>query len=78
MSPIYGYKCSKCGHCFDKRNSVEERRFMRCPECDYLAEMVMLQPFNYKVALRWPEDRREHFGRIFDGRRCDRPKAFGE
>ena len=75
--PIYIYKCRTCGEVFEERNSIEDRQFRRCIKCDYLAEKVFGQPFNFAMALTWPEDRKEHFRRQFEDRRCERPREYG-
>ncbi len=77
MSPTYGYKCSKCGEVFEVRTVVEGRYLVRCPKCGYLAELMVVQPFNFRMGMKWPADRKEHFAREFENRRCERPKAYG-
>lgn len=31
--PIYEYQCQKCGHHFEKRQSISDKPLTRCPVC---------------------------------------------
>jgi putative FmdB family regulatory protein len=31
--PTYEYECNKCGHRFEKFQSITEKPLQRCPEC---------------------------------------------
>jgi putative FmdB family regulatory protein len=32
--PIYGYKCTECGHQFDKLQKMSDDPLKDCPECN--------------------------------------------
>jgi putative FmdB family regulatory protein len=47
--PLYGFKCSVCGHKFDEARRVAERDNMSyCPECFNQADRM----FNFNTAIR--------------------------
>ena len=31
--PTYEYECTKCGHCFEKFQSMKDEPLKRCPKC---------------------------------------------
>lgn len=31
--PTYEYECARCGHTFERFQSITEKRLQRCPEC---------------------------------------------
>lgn len=42
--PIYEYKCVKCGHRFEKIESVTAAEVKKCPKCGAKAERVLNAP----------------------------------
>lgn len=44
--PTYVYECSECGHCYERRHSVEDDPDVSCPECSEDAVKRILQAAN--------------------------------
>lgn len=42
--PLYEYKCSKCGHRFEKIETVSASVKKKCPECGGTAERMLAAP----------------------------------
>ncbi len=42
--PLYEYKCVKCGHRFEKIESVTASEVKKCPKCGAKAERVLNAP----------------------------------
>lgn len=42
--PLYEYKCVKCGHRFEKIESVSAKETKKCPKCGAKAERVLNAP----------------------------------
>jgi putative FmdB family regulatory protein len=42
--PLYEYKCAKCGHRFEKIESVSASFRKKCPECGGKAERMLAAP----------------------------------
>lgn len=42
--PLYEYKCSKCGHRFEKIESVGASETKKCPKCGAKAERLLAAP----------------------------------
>jgi len=42
--PIYEYKCTKCGHRFEKIQKISARRVGTCPECKGRTERMVHAP----------------------------------
>jgi putative FmdB family regulatory protein len=42
--PLYEYKCVKCGHRFEKIESVSASETKKCPKCGAKAERVLNAP----------------------------------
>ena len=42
--PLYEYKCVKCGHRFEKIESVTASEIKKCPKCGARAERVLNAP----------------------------------
>ncbi len=42
--PLYEYKCVKCGHRFEKIESVNASEVKKCPKCGAKAERVLNAP----------------------------------
>lgn len=42
--PLYEYKCVKCGHKFEKIESVSASETKKCPKCGAKAERVLNAP----------------------------------
>ena len=42
--PLYEYKCVKCGHRFEKIESVSASTTKRCPKCGAKAERMLAAP----------------------------------
>lgn len=42
--PLYEYKCVKCGHRFEKIESVDASAKKKCPECGSTAERMFAAP----------------------------------
>jgi putative FmdB family regulatory protein len=42
--PLYEYKCVKCGHRFEKIESVSAAATKKCPECGGKAERLLAAP----------------------------------
>ena len=42
--PLYEYKCVKCGHRFEKIESVGASTKKKCPECGSTAERMLAAP----------------------------------
>lgn len=42
--PLYEYKCIKCGHKFEKIESVSASETKKCPKCGARAERVLNAP----------------------------------
>lgn len=42
--PLYEYKCVKCGHRFEKIESVSASERKKCPKCGAKAERVLNAP----------------------------------
>lgn len=49
--PLYPYRCTKCGHRFEKIQSFNSEPETRCPQCGGLLERVLTAPgLNFKGA----------------------------
>ncbi len=42
--PLYEYKCRKCGHRFEKIESVSASEKKKCPKCGARAERLLAPP----------------------------------
>jgi putative FmdB family regulatory protein len=42
--PLYEYKCAKCGHRFEKIESVGASEIKKCPKCGGRAERLLAAP----------------------------------
>jgi putative FmdB family regulatory protein len=42
--PLYEYKCVKCGHRFEKIESVSASEIKKCPKCGAKAERMLNAP----------------------------------
>jgi len=42
--PLYEYKCRKCGHRFEKIESVNSSTTKKCPKCGATAERLLAAP----------------------------------
>lgn len=42
--PLYEYKCRKCGHRFEKIESVNSSITKKCPKCGATAERLLAAP----------------------------------
>ncbi len=42
--PLYEYKCRKCGHRFEKIESVNSSTTKKCPKCGTPAERLLAAP----------------------------------
>lgn len=42
--PLYEYKCQKCGHRFEKIESVNSSTTKKCPKCGATAERMLAAP----------------------------------
>jgi putative FmdB family regulatory protein len=42
--PLYEYKCEKCGHRFEKIESVSASEVKKCPKCGGRAERLLAPP----------------------------------
>jgi putative FmdB family regulatory protein len=42
--PLYEYRCVKCGHCFEKIESVSASDVKKCPKCGAKAERQLSAP----------------------------------
>ena len=42
--PLYEYKCVKCGHKFEKIESLSASEIKKCPECGARAERQLAPP----------------------------------
>jgi len=42
--PLYEYKCAKCGHSFEKIESLSASTTKKCPECGGKAERQLAAP----------------------------------
>lgn len=40
MSPIYEYKCPKCGHIIERLMSIHDEWYGGCPKCNTTMEKV--------------------------------------
>ncbi|MCK4728096.1 MAG: zinc ribbon domain-containing protein [Desulfobacterales bacterium] len=45
--PIYEYRCTGCGHSFERLQSLQEGSSNTCPECGKPAEKVMSSSVAY-------------------------------
>ena len=75
--PIYEYVCKGCGCEYTRERRVEERGEARCPWCGKMGKKA-ISGFNFITALKWSEDRREHFAREFEKRRIERPRGIDD
>jgi putative FmdB family regulatory protein len=42
--PLYEYKCRKCGHRFEKIESMNASTTKKCPKCGAVAERMLAAP----------------------------------
>jgi putative FmdB family regulatory protein len=42
--PLYEYKCRKCGHRFEKIESMDASTTKKCPKCGAVAERMLAAP----------------------------------
>lgn len=42
--PLYEYKCRKCGHRFEKIESISASTTKKCPKCGGVAERMLAAP----------------------------------
>lgn len=42
--PIYDYKCTKCGHRFEKIQKLSDAPVKKCPECGGKVEKLLTAP----------------------------------
>lgn len=48
--PLYRYRCSKCGHEFERLRKVEDREVVECPKCMRMVEIAVV-PFSF--VMKW-------------------------
>jgi putative FmdB family regulatory protein len=42
--PLYEYRCTKCGHVFEKLQTFSARKIKKCPECGGRVEQTITAP----------------------------------
>jgi putative FmdB family regulatory protein len=42
--PLYEYRCTKCGHLFEKIQTFSARKIKKCPECGGRVEQTITAP----------------------------------
>ena len=42
--PIYEYRCTKCGHTFERMQKFSDRPVAKCPECKGKVEKLLSPP----------------------------------
>lgn len=63
--PFYEYECSRCGHRFEQRNTMDSRHSALCPRCNSSVQLLIsLSDFRFAV----PITLRTHEGKILDSK----------